>query len=149
VPKKKSEAGAIPAEKTRLLTIGDLDGRTRAAKCAMATVTAMEADLGGSDHLSAAQRALTRRAAVAIALVEHMEASWLGGAGIDVAAYTTLCNTLNRTLVTLGLKRQSRDITPRLADYIANKAAQSPPAAPLPPHPPFPAPPVATGSPTP
>jgi hypothetical protein len=139
VPRKNNDAAPIAAEKTRLLSIADLDHRTRAAKNAMAMVTAMEADCGGADRLSAGQLALIRRAAVITVLLESQEASWLAGTGIDVAVYGTLVNSLNRLLVTIGLERRSRDVTPRLADYIASKAgASKPPAAPAVPFPPVP-----------
>jgi hypothetical protein len=82
MPRKRMKTSILPAGsapdggKTKLLTLGDLDGRTRASKSAMAMVTAMEADLGGTDYLSAAQRALVRRAAVVTVL---WRANWRSG----------------------------------------------------------------------
>jgi hypothetical protein len=114
--------------KARLLTLGDLDGRTNSARQARALIAAIEDDLGGADRLSASERVLAARAGVATAMIEHLEAVWLSGRGLDVGAYSTLLNSVTRTLRTLGLKRQPRDITPNLADYVAERATDSAPA---------------------
>ena len=42
-------------------------------------VGAIEADLGGADHLSVGERQLIQRAAVTGALLEDMEALWVAG----------------------------------------------------------------------
>lgn len=113
------------AGKIRLLTLGDLDGRTVAAQKAKALVESIEADLGGGDRLSTAERALVVRAAVTAAIVEDMEAAALTGANIDLAGYVALTNNLRRLLTTVGLKRVAKDVTPALSDYIAGKAVRS------------------------
>ncbi|MCK1553144.1 hypothetical protein IVB11_29920 [Bradyrhizobium sp. 177] len=105
--------------KVRLRTLNDLDGRTAAAQKAQAFVERIEADLGGADRLSTAQRTLVTRAAVTAAIVEAIEAGALMGGDIDVGAYVALTNNLRRFLTTLGLERVTRDVTPRLAEYIA------------------------------
>jgi hypothetical protein len=92
------------ARKVRLLTLGCLDGRTNAAKAARALIADLESDLGGADRLSAAERALVVRAAVAGAMVEHMEATWLSGGDYDVLTYTTLAKLQLRLLTALGLR---------------------------------------------
>jgi hypothetical protein len=104
------------------MTLGDLDGRTGAAKAAKALIADLSADLGGVDRLSAAERALVVRAAVSTAMLEHIETVWLSGGDLDVAAYTALTNNLRRLLTTVGLQRRPRDVTPRLADYVAAKS---------------------------
>lgn len=138
MPRKKlttSMAGSDQppdAAKSRLMTLGALDGRTLAARSAKALIADLENDMGGADRLSTAQRVLIQRAAIAAAVVEHMETMWLAGHPIDVGALTTLINTLARTLGALGLERRQRDVTPSLTAYVAAKAAEKvkPPAAP-------------------
>lgn len=112
------------------MTLGDLDGRTAAAKAARALVADLESDLGGADRLSAGERALVVRAAVTTAMLEHIEATWLSGGEMDVAAYTALANVQRRLLTTVGLQRRPRDVTPDLDDYVANRVPPPPWKAP-------------------
>ena len=112
------------------MSLADLDGRTIAARDAKALIGDIESDLGGADRLSAGEREIVQRAALASAMLRHMEAGWLTGRGIDVAAYTTLANTQSRLLKMLGLERRPRDVTPDLHKYIAATADK-----PLPPPP--------------
>jgi hypothetical protein len=109
---------ATSGRKVRLLTLADLDGRTNAAKAARALVADLESDLGGADRLSAGEREIAQRAAIASAILHDIEAGWLSGRGIDIAAYTSLANTQSRLLKLLGLERRARDVTPDLPDYI-------------------------------
>lgn len=113
-------------QKVRLLTMGDLDGRTMAAKAVRTLIGDLESDLGGAERLSASEREIVRRTALASAMLQDMEAHWLSGRGVDVAAYTTLSNTQSRLLKLLGLQRRPRDVTPDLAAYVAAKAAAQP-----------------------
>jgi hypothetical protein len=113
--------GGKATDKTRLLTLGELDGRTIAARNVRTLIDSIESDLGGSDRLSAAEREIVRRAALASAMLEHQEAAWLTGGGLDVGAYTALANLLRRLLTTVGLERRPRDVTPDLDKYIAAK----------------------------
>src|ERR1700685_4695167 len=100
--------GGKPNDKTKLLSLEQLDGRTLAAKNVRSLIDAVECDLGGSDRLSAAEREIVRRAALASAMLEHLEAAWLTGNGLDVGAYTALANLLRRLLTTVGLGRRPR-----------------------------------------
>jgi hypothetical protein len=124
--------------KVRLMTLGDLDGRTNAAKAARALIGELESDLGGADRLSAGERVIVGRAAVATAMIEDIEARWLSGRPLDVAAYCALVNVQRRLLTTVGLQRRPRDVTPDLAAYVAAKtvAPMPPPLPILPPLPP-------------
>lgn len=110
------------ADKTKLLTIAQLDGRTVAAKNVRSLIDAIEDDLGGADRLTAAERQVVKRAAVAGAMIEHIEAVWLTSNELDVAAYTALVNVQRRLLTTVGLQRRAKDVTPDLAKYIAAQA---------------------------
>ena len=118
-------ASAVPAmdgEKLRLMTLGDLDGRTASAKRARALVQDLESDLGGSSRVSAGQRELVTRAAVIGALVQDSEARMLTGEEVDMPGYLHAVKVQRQLLDTLGLDRRIKDVTPPLQDYIAGKA---------------------------
>jgi hypothetical protein len=107
----------------RLLTLDGLDQRTRAFQAVNKTIGAIEADLGGSDHLSYAERSLVQRCAILSAMLGDAEAAYLTGQAIDPANYCTLVNAFRRTLETVGLKRVARDVTPSVAEYVAHLEA--------------------------
>ena len=123
------DAGSVPdtAEKlggrTRLMSLHDIDRRTAAYRKTMDLITGIEADLGGPDHLSTGGRQIIQRAALTGALLEDLEARWLAGEPIDPALYATLGNAQRRLFETVGLKRQARDVTPGVRQYVAVKAA--------------------------
>jgi hypothetical protein len=125
--------------KPGMMSLADLDNRTNAAKAARALIEQIESDLGGADSLSAGQRTLAARAGVMTAFIEDMEARWIMGGELDVAAYASLSNVLSRTLRILGLQRQPKDITGDLQSYITARTAgdnpEQPPRTPRPPKP--------------
>jgi hypothetical protein len=118
-----SVAGAPPkvAGKARLLSLADIDQRTTAYRRTSELIGALEADLGGADQLSVAERQLIRHAAVTGALLEDQAARWLAGEAIDPALYATLGNHQRRLFETVGLKRVARDVTSTLHGYLASK----------------------------
>ena len=104
------------AGKLRLLSVEDLDGRTRAARRARSLVDQIEGDCGGADRMTAAQRQLAQRAAIMGAFLEDMETTALAGGQIDLPAYLALTNAQRRVLVNLGLSpRPRQDATPAAA----------------------------------
>lgn len=109
--------------KVRLLSLSDLDGRTRSAQLVSKTIENIFADLGGEDALSVAERLIVRRAAIAGAMSEDLAARWLTGDPVDPAIFATLANVERRQLETVGIKRRARDVTPNLADYIKRSVA--------------------------
>jgi hypothetical protein len=76
-------------------------------------------DLGGPNHVSEAQRQLTRRAAQLSIEAEIMEAERAEGGELNVAEYVTLVNALARVLTRLGVERLPRDITPTVEQIVA------------------------------
>jgi hypothetical protein len=106
----------------QLLTLSDLDQRTRSAALANQLLKDLQSDAGGRENLSAAQRQLIQRAAILGALIEHSEVRWSAGQSIDLASYLAAINTQRRVLVSLGLERRQRDVTPDLSDYINSRA---------------------------
>jgi hypothetical protein len=75
-------------------------------------------DLGGADHLSEGQRQLVRRATTIAIACEQMEGDVASGKPIDLDAYGTLTDRIGRAFARLGLKRQAKDITPKLSEYL-------------------------------
>ena len=128
IPEMDAESGPDaaekPAGKTRLLSLHDIDRRTAAYRKTADLIDAIENDLGGPDHLSTGERQIIQRAALTGALLEDLEARWLSGEPIDPALYATLGNAQRRLFETVGLKRQARDVTPKLSQYIERKPAQ-------------------------
>lgn len=97
--------------KASLLTLADLDGRTNAAKQAVALRQAILEDLGGADNLSAIKLALVDAVAVSTAVIEDGMARWLRGEQVDLGPITTLSNSRRRDAQLLGLDRVMRDAT--------------------------------------
>jgi hypothetical protein len=104
--------------KARLLTLNSLDQRTVAAKQARDTIAAIERDLGGD--ITTAKRQIIESAAVTSAMVADLGSRWLAGEQIDLALFTTLCNSQRRLLESVGLEFRAKDITPSI-DQIAEE----------------------------
>lgn len=99
--------------------IGTIDGRTREAKLYGQAVADLVSDLGGNDVVTRAELELVRRAAGLAVLATLAEARLIAGEQIDVVELTSIGNAQRRLLATLGLERRSRDVTPRLSDYVS------------------------------
>src|SRR5262245_18879071 len=110
--------------KTKLATLADLDGRTVAARMAKDTISAIESDLGGPDNITTAKRQLIESAAVTSAMVADMGSRWLAGEEVDLALFTTLCNSQKRLLEACGLDFVAKDVTPSI-DQIAQEIEAS------------------------
>lgn len=76
-------------------------------------------DLGGSMVLSEAQGSLIRRAATLEVELERQEGLLAKGEEVDLDAYSRAAGHLRRILETLGIERRKRDVTPSLADLVA------------------------------
>src|SRR5215217_2361341 len=73
------------------------------------------ADLGGEDRVTAAEKALARRAACLVVELEQMERAFaLQGCSeaCQLTEYGRASNTLRRLLESLGLQRRPKDVTP-------------------------------------
>lgn len=109
----------------RLLTLNDLDGRTAAAQQAKAFAAAVLADLGGAEHVSALQARMIENVATLSAMASDQSARWLLGDEVDITAFGTLVNAMNRTSVLLGLKATKPDTLPDLYSYSAAATAKA------------------------
>jgi hypothetical protein len=84
-------------------------------------------DLGGPHRLSEGQRQLARRCSTIAIACEQLEGDAAAGGQIDLDLYGTLTDRLGRTFQRLGLKRQLRDVTPTLGQYLESKVQQEAP----------------------
>jgi hypothetical protein len=114
-----SSGAPYTPHKLRLKTLNQLDGRTFASRRARELIAAIENDLGGSDAMTEGLRQLVQRAAVLGALIESNETAWLAGDAVDLNTYFQAINSQRRILSTLG----TRDVTPPLAQYLAERSA--------------------------
>jgi hypothetical protein len=110
------------APKVRLLTLADLDKRTTAAKRARYLIEKVTGDLGGQDQLATGECQIVQRAVLLGVMAEDLESRWLAGEDADPALLATIANAQRRLFEAIGLKRVPRDVTPTLADYLADRA---------------------------
>jgi hypothetical protein len=68
--------------------------------------------------VSEGQRQLARRCATISIMCEKLEGEAAAGNDIDVDAYGTLTDRLGRAFGRLGLRRQARDVSPTLSDFL-------------------------------
>jgi hypothetical protein len=80
-------------------------------------------DLGGRSELSEAELSLIRRAAALECELEAMEARMSAGDQVNLELFGRLTDRLGRTLQRVGLRRRPRDVTPTLADILAEEEA--------------------------
>src|SRR5215813_6069539 len=92
--------------KVRLTSLADLDRRTNAYKKTAELIDAVEADCGGPDMLSTAERSIIRHAALTGAMIEDLGARWLAGEPVDPATFSALTNTERRLYAAVGLRRR-------------------------------------------
>jgi hypothetical protein len=93
---------AAPIGKLQLLTIGNLDGRTLAARRAKELISAIAEDIGcDTDELTTSQRQLIQHAAILGAMIEDYATRWLLGEKIDQVNYAMLINAQRRILAAL------------------------------------------------
>lgn len=107
--------------KARLLTLATLDSRTAAAKAAHQLVETLTRDMGGHDLLTEGQRQLVTRAALLGAVIADFEARWVAGQPLAFSEYLSCVNAQRRLLVSLGLRRHARDVTPSLRAYLEQR----------------------------
>jgi hypothetical protein len=107
----------------RFLSLHDLDGRTKVATRCKELVQALEVDLGGADYLTTAQAQLIQRAAILGAQCEDFETRFALGLPVELTDYFTCVNVQRRVLITLGLERKARDVSPApsLSEYLRTR----------------------------
>src|SRR5262245_9301341 len=104
--------------KARLLSLDQLDRRTKAAQLALEAKEAIIADLGGADRLSTLERLACEHAALASAVVADSYARWLKGEQIALAELATVQNAFLRVAQTIGFSRRAKDVTTSIESYL-------------------------------
>jgi hypothetical protein len=106
--------------KCRLLTLEGMDGRTAAYRETKRLIDEVTADLGGAEHLSAAEKQMVQHAAVLGAIATDLEAQHLKGRRIDLNGLATVLNAQRRCFEAVGYRRRQRDVTPTLEGYLGS-----------------------------
>lgn len=124
----RSEVVARPPRQRSRVTNGrspfvEADGRGPWARRWSDVLAEIISDLGGADLLSEGQRQLARRCATIAIACEKMEGEAAVGKQIDVDLYGSLTDRLGRAFQRLGLRRQPRDVSPTLDQYLADREA--------------------------
>jgi hypothetical protein len=109
--------------RVRLLTLDDLDGRTKAYQHVRDTRAAIASDLGGDGRLSTLERCAADHAALLSAVAADAAARWLRGEPVDIlATLIPAVNSFNRTSAALGWQRRQNDVT--LAGYLETRSEE-------------------------
>ena len=107
-------------KKYRLLTPDALHSQTAAYRETNTLISEVTADLGGSDHLSAAERQMVQHGAVLGAIATDMEVQYLKGRRINLMELCTVLNAQRRCFDAVGYKRRQRDVTPSLEGFLTD-----------------------------
>jgi hypothetical protein len=99
------------------------DGRSVIARRYKSIASAILIDQGDVNGCSEVRQQLVRRFAAASVLAEQLEARLANGEKIDVAEHALLISSLVRIARQIGVNRIAKDITPTLAEYLANREA--------------------------
>jgi hypothetical protein len=102
----------------------DVDGRSVIARRYRDITRAIFVDQGGLDRCLESRQQLIRRFAAAAVLAEQLESRLANGEQIDIQEHATLSSTLVRLAQRIGIDRVAQNITPTLAEYIAQKESE-------------------------
>ena len=107
-----------PPLKSKLLTLDDLDGRTRAGQRAFEFHDRLVSERGGTESMGVLRYAMTRSVAVLSAMIEDAQARWLLGEPVSLTDLATLLNARRREAEKIGIDPDPRDVTPDLQAFI-------------------------------
>jgi len=119
-PTCEPEARPKPAAKMRLLTLDDLDGRTRAAQRTLELSDRLLIERGGIESTGELRKAITRGVALLTTMIEDAATRWLSGEAVDPASIATLLNARRRDAELIGIDPEPRDVTPSVEAYVAS-----------------------------
>jgi hypothetical protein len=107
--------------KLRLLTRANLDRRTKAAQAFDEIASGIAKDIapGGEDQLSCVQKHLIEAFAGVALHVNDLNARLLIGEPVDVLVHSNVISTMVRLASRIGIDRVAKDISPSLAEYLA------------------------------
>lgn len=98
-----------------------MDGRCSAVRVLKNRLAEMHNDLGGEESLSYFQRSLCERGLHLEQLLKLTEEKLRDGHQIETGSYIQGVNALQGVWKTLGLRRQARDVTVTLAEYLEQR----------------------------
>jgi hypothetical protein len=101
------------------LFCGEIDGRSIWARRYRDLVCSYVDDAGGIGAISELRHSLIRRIAALTVEAERLEVDLASGREVDVDLLARLSSHIRRIAETIGLDRVVKDITPDLADIIA------------------------------
>jgi hypothetical protein len=107
-----------PPQKSQLLTLDDLDRRTRAGQRAFDFHDRLVGERGGAASMGVLRYAMTRSVAVLSAMIEDAQARWLLGEPVSLTDLATLLNARRREAEKIGIDPDPRDVTPDLQDIL-------------------------------
>jgi hypothetical protein len=124
-PYRKRKSGKA-RPRLRLLTLEDIDKRTRAAVHARSLRDNIQADLAGVGTISTLKSIAIDNVAVMTVMLADIKTRWLQGRDIDIAGeLVPLMNLFNRSAGMLGLEADAKDVTPSLQSYLANREREA------------------------
>lgn len=104
--------------KVRLLTLDDLDRRTRAGQRAFELHDRLVSERGGKESMGTLRYAMTSSVAVLSAMIEDLQTRWLMGEPVEPSAIATLLNARRREAEIIGIDPEPRDVTLDLRDHM-------------------------------
>ena len=119
--KTTAEYRPVTGPKSRLLTLDDLDRRTKAAQRAFDMHDRLVAERGGAESMSVLRYSMTRSVAVLSAMVEDLQVKWLRGERIEPTLIATLLNARRREAEIIGIDPAPKDVTPSLSSYLESQ----------------------------
>jgi len=117
--KARPEPNRQTAGKVRLVTTGDLDGRTVAARRSRELAATFAAELDPSGNLTPTQRLAVERAATLTAVSEDAQTRRLAGDhSVSLEDLVRIDNAARRAVRDLNIRPGARSDEPNLADYL-------------------------------
>jgi hypothetical protein len=119
----RPESARVRRRKTRLRTVGEIDGRSVSGKRARALAAMFEATLGGK--LTDAQKLAISTASALTAIAEDASARRLqGDSTVNLDDLVRLVSAARRAVRDLGLDQRREPPEPSLQDYLRSKASK-------------------------
>ena len=103
-----------------LLTLKGLGHRSPAYRATKQLIREIEADLGGAENLTAAERQMVQHGAVLGAIAQDYEARYLMGRQPDLTLLCRVLKAQRSCFDAVGYRRRQRDVTPTLDSFLGN-----------------------------
>src|SRR5262249_13323833 len=103
---------------SNLLTLKGLGHRSPAYRATKQLIREIEADLGGAENLTAAERQMVQHGAVLGAIAQDYEARYLMGRMPDLLILCRVLKAQRSCFDAIGYRRRQRDVTPTLDQFL-------------------------------